>query len=233
MTVDKLYDHTGDPADIDLAITWLRRAAGHPGLSPADRRRALISLASQHASQGAALRAAQRRSSPGSESRAAFGAAIKQFEDVLAELAGRDRRSDRTRAHDRVDAWLGLLETYYQRGGGQAADEDLDVIAQLRPQAGGRADGRLPAASVCAGTQRGTAHRPDHAPRRRSVGRRVEQGAATRPAQRHQRSRHQDARLRRRSPIWPPVRCPRLSGWRTMPGTGSHCSRPPCARPGG
>jgi hypothetical protein len=131
MTVDKLYDHTHDPADVDLAITWLRRVAAHPRLSRGDRRRPLISLAIQHASQGAALREAQRRSGPGSPSWAAFGAAIEQFEEVLAGLAGRGRRSDKTRDHDRLDAWLGLLETYYQRGGGQAAAEDLDIMAGL------------------------------------------------------------------------------------------------------
>lgn len=29
LAVDKLYDHTHNPADIELAITWLRKAAGH------------------------------------------------------------------------------------------------------------------------------------------------------------------------------------------------------------
>ncbi|MGZ4435414.1 MAG: hypothetical protein ACXVW7_17585 [Trebonia sp.] len=45
MTVDKLYDHTGDPADIDLAITWLRPRHPDPALGgrpPARRPRAPI-----------------------------------------------------------------------------------------------------------------------------------------------------------------------------------------------
>jgi len=129
MTVDKLYEHTHDPADIDFAITWLRRAAGHRGLAAGDRRRALICLAVQHASRGDVLRERQRQSGPHTESGAAFEAAVQQFEEVLGDLAGRGRRSDRTRGTDRLDAWLGLLETYYQRGGERPLDRDLDAMA--------------------------------------------------------------------------------------------------------
>jgi hypothetical protein len=131
LTVDKLYDHTHDPGDIDLAITWLRRAAAHHGVSPGERRQALVCLAIQYANKGAWLREVQERSGPGTESWAAFGTAIGQFESVLAELAGRGRRSDPTRDEDRRDARLSLLETYYQRGGEDLRDEDLDVMAAL------------------------------------------------------------------------------------------------------
>jgi tetratricopeptide (TPR) repeat protein len=131
MTVDKLYDHTRDPAHIDLAITWLRAAAGHRDVSPGDRRRALLSLAIQHASKGAALRDSQGRSGPGTPSWAAFDAAIRQFEAVLAELDEHGGKSDPAIATDRLDTWLGLLETYYQRGGDQARDDDLDAMAAL------------------------------------------------------------------------------------------------------
>src|SRR5580692_6122999 len=55
MAVDKLYEHTHDPADIDRAIAWLRKAAGLPGLPAGDRRRAQISLAAQHANRGDSL----------------------------------------------------------------------------------------------------------------------------------------------------------------------------------
>ena len=58
MTVDKLYDHTHDPSDIELAVTWLRRAAEHRHVAPWDHRRALISLAVQHANRGDVLRQA-------------------------------------------------------------------------------------------------------------------------------------------------------------------------------
>ena len=131
MAVDKLYEHTRDPAHIGLAITWLRKAAEHRGLPAGDRRRALICLAVQHANMGAVLREQRRRSGPRSESWAAFSAAVQQFEEVLGELAGRGKRSDRTRDNDRLDARLGLLETYYQRGGERPLDEDLDVMAGL------------------------------------------------------------------------------------------------------
>jgi CHAT domain len=113
MTVDKLYEHTHDPADIDLAITWLRKAIGLRGLPAGDRRRALICLAVQHAN------------------RRDFETAVQQFEEVLSDLAGRGRRSDSTRDTDRLDAWLGLLETYYQRGGERPRDRDLDAMAGL------------------------------------------------------------------------------------------------------
>jgi CHAT domain len=113
MTVDKLYEHTHDPADIDLAITWLRKAVELRGLPAGDRRRALICLAVQHANRGD------------------FEAALQQFEEVLSGLAGRGQRSDTTRDADRLDAWLGLLETYYQRGGERPLDQDLDAMAGL------------------------------------------------------------------------------------------------------
>lgn len=131
MSVDKLYDHTGDPADIDLAITWLSKAARHRGLAAGDRRRALICLAIQHANKGDVLRERLRQTGPGSESWTEFEAAVQQFEQVFAELAGRGRRSDRTRDNDRLDAWLGLLETYYQRGGERPLAQDLDAMAGL------------------------------------------------------------------------------------------------------
>ena len=134
MTVDKLYDHTHDPADIDLAIIWLNRAAARAELSAADRRRAGISLAIQYASKGAALREARHRSEPGSDSWDAFATAIKRFSDILTELARRGRRSDKTRDRDRLDALLGLLETYYKRGGERPLAEDLDDMASLARQ---------------------------------------------------------------------------------------------------
>jgi hypothetical protein len=65
MAVDKLYDHTHDPADIDLAIIWLSRAATHRRTPAADRRRAQIALAVQHANRGAVTREAEQRSGPG------------------------------------------------------------------------------------------------------------------------------------------------------------------------
>lgn len=131
MAVDKLYDHTHDPADIDLAIIWLSRAATHRRTPAADRRRAQIALAVQHANRGAVTREAEQRSGPGTRSWAAFGAAIGQFEEILTDLAGRGRRSDKTRDEDRLDALLGLLETYHQRDGEQIPDEDLGVMASL------------------------------------------------------------------------------------------------------
>jgi CHAT domain-containing protein len=131
MTVDKLYDHTGDPADIESALYWLGRAAQRRGLAAGDRRRALISVAIQHANRGASLRRTQDRAGPGSESWAAFAAAIGQFEALLAELPGRGRRSDQARAADRLDALLGLLETYSQRGGEQLSSTDLETMAGL------------------------------------------------------------------------------------------------------
>jgi CHAT domain-containing protein len=127
MTVDKLYEHTHDPADIDLAITWLRKAAGLRGLPAGDRRRAQISLAAQHANRGDSL----RQSGSPAESRSCFEAAVHQFGEVLSDLARRGRRSDTTRDADRLDAWLGLLETYYQRGGQRPLDRDLDAMAGL------------------------------------------------------------------------------------------------------
>jgi hypothetical protein len=96
MTVDKLYDHTHDSADIELAIAWLRRVAGHRDVSPQDRRRALISLAIQLANLGTARRAMDRSG----ESRDAFDAAISQFEQVIAELDRPGRRKDKTRDED-------------------------------------------------------------------------------------------------------------------------------------
>jgi hypothetical protein len=131
LAVDKLYDHTHDPADIDLAITWLSRAAAHRRTPAGDRRRAQIALAIQHANMGAVTREAEQRSGPGTRSWAAFDAAIGQFEEILTDLAGRGRRSDKTRDEDRLDALLGLLETYYQRDGEQIPDEDLGVMAPL------------------------------------------------------------------------------------------------------
>jgi hypothetical protein len=131
MTVDKLYDHTHDPADIDLAITWLSRAVALPAIPAPDRRRAEISLAIQHASKGAELRRAQRRAGPGTESWVAFEAAIAQFRAILADLRGPGRRADETRDTDRLDALLGLLETYYQRGGDRPLADDLDDMAAV------------------------------------------------------------------------------------------------------
>jgi hypothetical protein len=131
MTVDKLYDHTHDPADIDLAITWLNRAAALPGLSAPDRRRAQISLAVQHAGKGTELRRAERQAAPGTESWAAFEAAIAQFHAILADLRAPGRRTDGTRDTDRLDALLGLLETYYQRGGDRPLTRDLDDMAAV------------------------------------------------------------------------------------------------------
>jgi hypothetical protein len=131
--LDQLYDHTGDPADIDVAIDWLRRAAADRRLPEAERRRMLVGLAVQHANRGEALRAAQRRSGPGTDSWAAFETAIGLFDEVLASVDRRgDRRGDRRdgdRPADRLDAWLGQLETYYQRGGDAARDDDLDRMA--------------------------------------------------------------------------------------------------------
>jgi hypothetical protein len=130
MTVDNLYDHTHDPADIDLTMTLLRRAAGHQNLSRSQRRRILISIAIQYSNLGASKRAAQGRSGPGTESWTAFEAAIGQFREVLAELGKPARWVGRTdHGIDRLDAWTGLLETYYQRGGDRALDGDLDAMA--------------------------------------------------------------------------------------------------------
>ena len=134
ITVDKLYDHTREPADIELAMVWLRRAAEHRKVSQADRRRALISLAVQHANRGDVLREARGRSGPGSESWPAYSAAIEQFEAVLAGLAGRGKRKDTTRDTDRLDALLGLVETYFQRGGERPSDEDLEIMVGLGRQ---------------------------------------------------------------------------------------------------
>lgn len=123
MTVDKLYDHTHDPADIDRAITWLRRVVSLRRLPDDARRRAQISLAVQYANQGA------------------FDTAIRGFQELLAGLDRRGRRSDTTRDTDRLDARLGLLETYYQRGGERVTDKDLDVMAvQARPLITGMTD---------------------------------------------------------------------------------------------
>jgi TPR repeat protein len=129
MTVDKLYDHTRDPADIDLAITWLRRAAAHRDTPAAERRSARISLGLQYANQGAALRQAQGRAGPGTSSWAAYDAAIRQFEEVLAGLAKRSFRRDATRNGDRLGTLTNLIETYYQRNGGDVSDDDLDALA--------------------------------------------------------------------------------------------------------
>jgi hypothetical protein len=131
IALDKLYDHTRDPADIDIAIEWLSRAARDRRLAAADRRRMLIDVAVQHANRGEATRASQSRSGPGTESWAAFDAAITQFGKVLAMTGGQGGWRDGSRATDRLDAWLGQLETYYQRGGGAARDEDLDPMAGL------------------------------------------------------------------------------------------------------
>ena len=132
IVLDKLYDHTRDPADIAVAIDWLRRAAGDRRLTSADRRRMLISVAVQHANRGeSAGRASRNGPRQGTESWAAFDAAIAQFEEVLAMTEGRGGWLDGSRATDRLDVWLGLIETYYQRGGGTARDEDLDTMASL------------------------------------------------------------------------------------------------------
>jgi hypothetical protein len=131
MTVDKLYDHTHDPADIDLALHWLSRAVADRRLPTSSRRRAWISLAIQHANRGVTARETQRRSGPGTQSWAVFDAAIKQYEEVLANLTGRGRRSDTTRNEDKLDALLGLLETYYQRDGEHVPAEDLGIMATL------------------------------------------------------------------------------------------------------
>ena len=127
--LDQLYDHTGDPADIDIAIDWLRRAAGDRRLPGGERRRMLVGLAVQHANRGDALRAAQRRSGPGTDSWAAFEAAIQWFDEVLAAADRRGDRRDGDRPTDRLDAWLGQLQTYYQRGGEAARGDDLDRMA--------------------------------------------------------------------------------------------------------
>ena len=131
IVLDKLYDHTRDPADIDIAIDWLGRAARDWRLTEADRRRMLISVAVQHANRGEATRASQGRSGPGTESWAAFETAIRQFEEVLAMIDRKDGSRDAARVTDRLDDWLGQLETYYQRGGGVARDDDLDTMAAL------------------------------------------------------------------------------------------------------
>src|SRR5260221_957738 len=107
IAVDKLYDHTGDPADIDLAIDWLRRTARDVRLPAAERRRMLINLAVQYANRGKATRESQYRSGPGTESWACFDAAIRQFDEVLAKAGPRGTWRDSTRATDRLDAWLG------------------------------------------------------------------------------------------------------------------------------
>jgi hypothetical protein len=73
------------------------------------------------------LREQQQRS----ESLAAFGAAVRQFEEVLGELSGQGGRRDQTRDLDRLDAGLGLLQTYCQRGGERPLDEDLEAMAGL------------------------------------------------------------------------------------------------------
>jgi hypothetical protein len=131
IALDKLYDHTRDPADIDIAIDWLGRAAADRRLTAADRRRMLISIAVQHANRGMAAQASPGRSGPGTDGWAAFDAAITQFEEVLALARRRGGWRDGTRATDRLDAWFGQLEAYYQRGGGTARDEDLDTITAL------------------------------------------------------------------------------------------------------
>ena len=134
IAADKLYDHTRDPADIAIAIDWLRRAAADQRLPAADRRRMLINLAVQHANRAEVARPADGRPGPGSECLAALDAAIGQFEEVLA---ADDRPGDRagwrdeSRATDRLDALLGQLETYYKRGDGAGRAEDLDVMAAL------------------------------------------------------------------------------------------------------
>jgi hypothetical protein len=131
MTVDKLYDHTHDPADIDLAIAVLRRAAQHRDVSPQDRRRVLISLAVQLANRGAAKRPAPGLPDQGRESRVAFDAAISELEGLIADLDRPGPRSDETRDEDRLDALLGLLEVYYQRVPARASDQDLDAMAAI------------------------------------------------------------------------------------------------------
>jgi hypothetical protein len=89
----------------------------------------LVGLAVQYANRGEALRAAQRRSGPGTDSWAAFEAAIKRFDEVLAAADRRGDRRDGDRPADRLDASLGQLQTYYQRGGDAARDDDLDRMA--------------------------------------------------------------------------------------------------------
>jgi hypothetical protein len=131
MTAAKLSHHTRDAADIDRAMTLLRRVVKRRFLPAPERREALIAVAHQHAAQGSLLREAQRVSGPGSESWAAYTAAIKQFEAVLARLPGRDRASDPARGTDRIDALLGLLEAYGQRSGERPSDTDLDAMARL------------------------------------------------------------------------------------------------------
>lgn len=131
IVADKLYDHTHDPADIDIAIDWLRRAARDRRLTEADRRRMLICIAVQHTNRGDATRVRQGRSGPGTDSWAAFDAAISQFDEVLARVDRRGSGRDGACATDRLDAWLGQLETYYQRGGDAARDEDLGIMAAL------------------------------------------------------------------------------------------------------
>ena len=131
IAADKVYDHTRDPADIAVAIDWLRRAAADQRLPAADRRRMLINLAVQHANRAEAARPGDGRPGPGSECLAALDAAIGQFEEVLAMTARRAGWRDESRATDRLDALLGQLETYYKRGDGAGRTEDLDVMAGL------------------------------------------------------------------------------------------------------
>ena len=131
IATDKLYDHTRDPADIAIAIDWLRRAAADRRLPAADRRRMMLNLAVQHANRAEVTRPSDGRPGPGSPCLAALDAAIGQFQEVLAMTARRAGWRDESRATDRLDALLGQLETYYKRGDGAARTEDLDIMAAL------------------------------------------------------------------------------------------------------
>jgi hypothetical protein len=128
MTVDKLYEHTGDPADIDLAINVLQRVTQRRDLAREDSRQALICLAMQHLNRGEAL--AKDKKGPGSAGWADFGAAIEQLEVVLTMLSGRGRRSDSTRVADLLTALVGLIEAYYRRSD-QPSDAELDDMAVM------------------------------------------------------------------------------------------------------
>ncbi|HET7017442.1 MAG TPA: hypothetical protein VFI65_26205, partial [Streptosporangiaceae bacterium] len=131
LAADLLQTHTGDPADTELAISWLSRAAARWDVPAADRRRARLLLGVQYSGRAAALAAgAAAPPTPGSESWKAYSEAIGQFEKVLAK-PGPNRPADYNRDSDRLDACLELLEVHYNR----AAERSLS-LAELGEMTG-------------------------------------------------------------------------------------------------
>jgi hypothetical protein len=132
LSTEKLYRHSRNPADIDRAISSLRRAADHPQGATAERRLALIALADQYFERGQALKEAGQGSGPGSGSWAAFSESIRLFTEVLTGLTGRGWRRDPTRKEERIAAQVGLIRAYDQRwGDASIPDDDLKIVVRL------------------------------------------------------------------------------------------------------